>query len=162
MNSRIVWNSAAIAVGIGLMAQGAASAAAGPFTDMAGDWSGGGHVTMSSGSRERLRCRASNSVGQDGQNLDLSIRCASDSYKFDLSGYITNNNGALSGKWSEPNYNSAGSLTGRMNGNHVSARAVGNTFSARLSMSGSANRLSVTISPDATEVKQVSLSFQRR
>ena len=140
---------------------GGAPALAGPFTTMAGEWSGGGQVTLSSGS-ERLRCRASNSSGQGGDVLNLSIKCASDSYKIDLSGYIRNNNGAVSGEWSETNYNSAGSLQGRVSGGRVNALAVGNTFSARLSMSSASNRLSVTIHPEATDVKQVSLSFQKR
>ena len=154
--------SAVIALSTALsLTQGGAPALAGPFTTMAGEWSGGGQVTLSSGS-ERLRCRASNSSGQDGDVLNLSIKCASDSYKIDLSGYIKNNNGAVSGEWSETNYNSAGSLQGRASSGRVSALAVGNTFSARLSMSSGGNKLSVTIHPEATDVKQVSLSFQKR
>jgi len=154
--------SAALALAIGLMLwQSGAEAIAGPFTGLAGSWSGDGKLTSSSGS-ERLRCRASYSVGRDGDELELSIRCASDSYKIDLSGYMTNSNGSISGKWSEPNYNSAGLITGRVNGSHISARAVGNTFSARLSMTSGSSRMSVTIRPEGTDVKQVSLSFRKR
>lgn len=159
---RITSASAALALAIGLLLwQSGAPAVAGPFTGMAGSWSGDGRLTSSSGS-ERLRCRASYSVGRDGDELELSIRCASDSYKIDLSGYMINNNGSISGKWSEPNYNSAGTLSGRVSGGHISARAVGNTFSARLSMTTGGRHMSVTIRPDATDVKQVSLSFRRR
>lgn len=139
-----------------------APASAGPFTPMAGEWTGSGQVTVSSGSNERLRCRASNSAGQDGEVLNLSIKCASDSYKIDLSGYIKNSNGAVSGEWSETNYNSAGSLQGHVSAGRINALAIGNTFSARLSMIGTGNKLSVTFQPEAVDVKQVSLSFQRR
>jgi hypothetical protein len=117
---------------------------------------------MSDGKRERLRCRASYSVGQDGEAVDIAIRCASDSYKFDLSGYLRNNNGSVSGQWSETNFNSAGTLSGRASGNSINAQAVGSTFSAGLSMTTSGGRQSVTIRPGVTEVRQVSLSFQRR
>lgn len=56
-----------------------------PFTGMAGSWSGSGTISMSDGSRERIRCRANYSVGSGGAALQQQLRCASDSYRFDLS-----------------------------------------------------------------------------
>jgi hypothetical protein len=163
MSIRSTAGFAALALAAALaLSQSAGTAAAGPFSGMAGSWSGGGLVSLASGSRERLRCRASNSVDSGGDNINLSIRCASDSYKIDLSGYIKNSNGSLSGQWSETNYNSAGSLTGRASGNHINAHAVGNTFSALISMSGTGSQMSVSIRPQATDVRQVSLSFRKR
>jgi len=136
--------------------------AAGPFADLTGDWSGSGYITMSDGKRERLRCRASYAVTSEGEAVDIAIRCASDSYKFDLSGYLRNSNGAVSGRWSETNFNSSGTLNGRASGNSIKAQAVGSTFSAGLSMNTSGSRQSVTIVPGVKEVRQVSLSFQKR
>ena len=164
MNPRTTAKIAALALAMGfLLAQGGTQAlAAGLFSGLAGDWSGSGHITMSDGKRERLRCRASYSVGQGGDTVDIAIRCASDSYKFDLSGYLRNNNGSVSGQWSETNFNSAGTLNGRASGNSINAQAVGSTFSAGLSITTSGGRQSVTIRPGVTEVQQVSLSFQRR
>ena len=164
MNPRTAVRTAALALAMGfLLVQGSAQAlAAGPFSDLAGDWSGSGYITMSDGKRERLRCRAGYSVGQDGETVDIAIRCASDSYKFDLSGYLRNNNGSVSGQWSETNFNSAGTLSGRASGNSINAQAVGSTFSAGLSITTSGGRQSVTIRPGVTEVRQVALSFQRR
>jgi hypothetical protein len=162
MIPRITSAAAATALAIGfLLAPGESQAVAGPFSDLAGSWSGGGHLTMSDGKRERLRCRASYSVGQDGNTVDFGIRCASDSYKFDLSGYLRNSNGSVSGQWSETNFNSAGTLSGRASGSRISAQAVGSTFSAGFSMSTSGSRQSVTIRPEVKEVRQVSLSFQK-
>ena len=161
MHSRPLSATVALAATL-LLACGGATAIAGPFSGMAGDWSGGGKLTSTSGSSERLRCRASNAVGSDGNTMDISIRCASDSYKIDLTGYVRNNNGTLSGQWSEPNYNSAGTLSGRVSGNRINARAIGNTLSAGLSMSGTGKHMSVTIRPQGTSVKAVSLSFRKR
>jgi hypothetical protein len=155
--------SAALALAIGVwLAPGGTPAFAGPFTIMDGSWSGDGKLVHANGTSERLRCRASYSVGRDGDNVDFTIRCASDSYKIDLSGFMSNNGGAISGKWSEPNYNSAGDLTGRSSGNRVTANAVGNTFSARMSLTTGANQQSVTIRPSTTEISQVTLSFRKR
>ena len=164
MIPRTTAKAAALALAMGfLVAQGSTRAqAAGPFEDLSGDWSGSGYITMSDGKRERLRCRASYSVGGGGETVDMAIRCASDSYKFDLSGYLRNSNGSVSGQWSETNFNSAGTLSGRASGNSINAQAVGSTFSAGLSMTTSGGRQSVTIRPGVTEVRQVSLSFQKR
>ena len=41
--------------------------AGGPFAGMAGNWSGGGTVTLDDGSRERIRCRATYQVS--GPNM---------------------------------------------------------------------------------------------
>ena len=49
---------------------------------MAGNWSGGGTVTLDDGSSERIRCRATYKVG--GANMDMVLTCASDAYKFNL------------------------------------------------------------------------------
>lgn len=136
--------------------------AAGPFSGMAGEWSGGGIIAMTDGKRERLRCRANYAVDQDGNNVQLGIRCASDSYRFDLSGYVTHRGGSISGQWSETSYNSAGTLTGRASGNQLQALAIGNTFSARLTMATSGGRQSVTIRPEGTAVERVQLSLSKR
>ena len=79
----------------------ASHAQAGPFAGMAGVWSGGGTVTLDDGSSERIRCRATSAVGDRGAGLNLGLACASDSYKFDLSGNVVSDGGVLSGTWSE-------------------------------------------------------------
>ena len=80
---------------------------------MAGVWSGGGTVTLDDGSIERIRCRETAAVGAGGAGLNLTLTCASDSYKFDLSGNVLSQRGALSGTWSEASRGVTGSLEGR-------------------------------------------------
>src|SRR5882757_5118969 len=88
-------------------------AQSGPFSGMAGNWSGGGTLTLDDGSTERIRCRASYAVGAGGTGLNLNLLCASDSYKFDLRGNVVADHGALSGSWSEASRGITGSLEGR-------------------------------------------------
>jgi len=160
---RLASGFAALALAVGfLLTPNGAAAIAGPFSDMAGEWSGSGKLTYTNGTNERLRCRANYTVRRNGDTVDLSIRCASDSYKIDLSGYMTNDNGTISGRWSEPNYNAAGDLVGRVSGSKVDARAIGNTFSARLSMTTGENNQSVTIHPETVDVTQILVSFRKR
>jgi hypothetical protein len=112
---------------------------------MAGAWSGGGTVTLDDGSIERIRCRETAAVGAGGTGLNLTLACASDSYKFDLSGNVVSERGALSGTWSEASRGVTGSLEGRGgNGNfEVVASAAG--FTARLSVATRGSRQSVSI-----------------
>ena len=112
---------------------------------MAGVWSGGGTVTLDDGSTERIRCRETAAVGAGGAGLNLTLTCASDSYKFDLSGNVVSERGVLSGTWSEASRGVTGSLEGRGgNGNfEVVANAAG--FNARLSVATRGSRQSVSI-----------------
>jgi hypothetical protein len=89
------------------------SAQSGPFAGMAGNWSGGGTVTLDDGSTERIRCRASCAVGAGGSGLNQTLACASDSYKFDLISNVVAERGSLSGTWSESTRGVSGNPEGR-------------------------------------------------
>jgi hypothetical protein len=138
----------------------ASHAQSGPFAGMAGNWSGGGTVTLDDGSSERLRCRATYAVGGGGTALNQSLTCASDSYKFILSSNVMSQGGALSGTWSESSRGVNGSLEGRgANGNfQVIASAPG--FTANLSLATRGNRQSVIIRSDSA-FRSASISLSR-
>jgi hypothetical protein len=120
-------------------------AQSGPFAGMAGNWSGGGTVTLDDGSTERLRCRSSDAVGAGGNGLSLSLVCASDSYRFDLRSDVISDRGTLSGSWSESSRGINGNLEGRgANGNfQVVASAPG--FTANISLATRGARQSILI-----------------
>jgi hypothetical protein len=138
----------------------ASHAQSGPFAGMAGNWSGGGTVTLEDGSSERIRCRASYAVGGGGTGLNQSLTCASDSYKFILSSNVVSEGGALSGTWSEASRGVSGTLQGRgSNGNfQVLASAPG--FDANISLSTRGNRQSILIRAQ-TQFKSASISMSR-
>ena len=123
----------------------ASHAQSGPFAGMAGNWSGAGTVTLDDGSIERIRCRAAYAVGAGGIGLNLSLVCASDSYKFDLRGNVISDRGALSGTWGESSRGINGTLEGRgANGNfQVVASAAG--FTANLTLTTRGNRQAIGI-----------------
>lgn len=145
------------------VAGGAAQAAIGsPFRAMAGSWVGGGMVSMADGQQERLRCRAAYDVGGRGDALRLNIRCASASYNINLVGDVQARGNLISGTWSETSRNASGTLSGRAYGDHIEATAQGQNFAANLSMTTRGNRQSITIHPAGTEIRAVSLGFERR
>jgi hypothetical protein len=142
-----------IVAGLALLAatvSGSASyAQSGPFTGLAGNWSGGGTVALDDGSTERIRCRATYAVGGGGNGLNLTLTCASDSYKFSFTSNVVAQGGALSGTWSESSRGVSGSLEGRgSNGNfQVIASAAG--FNANLTLRTSGNKQSVVIKAES-------------
>src|SRR5260221_1724448 len=91
-------------------------AQAGPFTGFNGSWSGNGTVALSDGTTERIRCKASYNVNSTGLGLKQTLRCASDSYKFDLSTDVTSQGNRISGNWSEASRNIFGTLQGTAGG----------------------------------------------
>ena len=61
----------AVALLISLSGLQGHAAPAGPFTGMAGSWSGVGSLTMANGAQERMRCRANYQVGGNGSEMQL-------------------------------------------------------------------------------------------
>src|SRR5258708_36975548 len=84
-----------------------------PFAAMAGSWSGGGVLNTTDGNQERLRCRASYDVAGTGEALRLNLRCASESYNFDLASEVEYRGGAISGQWREASRKASGTISGR-------------------------------------------------
>jgi hypothetical protein len=138
-----------------------AQAESGPFAALEGSWSGEGNITTSGGLRERLRCRATYRTGEGGDHVRISLRCASDSYNFDLAGDVEHRNGAISGSWTEASRNASGTISGRAHGDQIEANAKGDTFSVNLSLTTRGNRQAVTIQSLAAEVTNVSITLNK-
>lgn len=141
---------------------GAAQAEPSPFHAMAGSWAGSGTLSMASGERERLRCRAAYNVGGSGAQLRLNIRCASDSYNIDLSSDVAYRGGEISGEWAESSHNASGTIAGHASGDRIEAQARGQSFSAGLSLTTRGSRQVVSIRPAGAEITAVNLELQRR
>jgi hypothetical protein len=149
------------AVGVGaalLLSVSAGHAQSSPFAGFSGTWSGNGKVSLSDGSSERLRCRATYTVDGSGRALRQTLRCASDSYKFDLSSNVTSNGNNISGSWSEASRNIVGNLRGTAGGGqiNVSVEAVG--FSAHLTLRTNGNKQTVQISSPG-DIRDVSITM---
>lgn len=153
---------AVVALFVATVFGSASYAQSGPFAGMAGNWAGGGTVTLEDGSTERLRCRASEAVGAGGNGLNLSLLCASDSYKFDLRGNVISDRGALTGSWSESSRGINGTLEGRGGGGNFQVLATAAGFAAQLSVTTRGNRQSVAIRAQQSGFRGASMSLSRR
>jgi hypothetical protein len=149
------------AAGVGaalLLSASAAQAQAGPFGPLAGSWSGNGTITMSDGASERIRCRAKYTPG--GSALQITLRCASDSYRFELSSDVTANGNNLNGTWSEESRGINGSLSGTSSGGQFDVFVQASGFAANISVRTTGPRQSVSISSKG-DIRTVSISMTR-
>ncbi len=144
-----------------LQAQSAAEAGTNPFATLPGTWSGAGTIMMANGTSERIRCRAAYSVTAGGRKLVQDLRCASDSYKFELRTNVDLDGGVLSGVWSETIRNAAGNVSGRASGSLIQARVEGAAFNANLAVTTRGDRQSVVIRPIGSEFTEVSITLRK-
>lgn len=160
---RAVLASLLLLAGASPSLQSTAEAASNPFVGLAGSWSGTGTIRLASGDSERIRCRATYRVGDSGLSLQQDLRCASDSYRFDVESEITYNAdaGRVSGIWAETNYSAGGFLSGSVRGGQIEARVEGRSFSAAVAVTTNGNQQSVTIRPQGTDVTEVAVTMRR-
>ena len=127
---------------------------------MKGAWSGPGSITVN-GNKERLRCRATYDVKNNDLTVDLHIRCASDSYKFDLQGGLNYVSGSVTGHWSESANGTAGAISGTIKGGVFRATVTGAHFAARMSVSTRGNSQSVAIDSPGSQISSVTISLAK-
>jgi hypothetical protein len=161
--SRAAMRGIAAALLVCLLAVGAGHAqGVAPFSLLAGEWAGSGTIELSS-AREPIKCRAAYDVLEDRSNLQLNIRCASDSYNFDLRASAIYVSGTIKGSWSEATRNAAGTISGKAEGDRFHVVATGPAFTADLTLVTHGNKQSVTIKSQDKDssMKGVSITLQR-
>ena len=142
---------------------GHAQRGVGPFERLAGQWTGSGTIDLSNGAREPIRCRAGYDVLAARRNLQINIRCASDSFNFNLYSSAVLSGRAVSGTWSESTHGIAGTISGTAEGDHIHVRAESLAFTANLSLATHGSRQSVLIravDPNAS-IKGATIALRR-
>lgn len=137
------------------------SHAASPFETLAGSWSGRGKVEFNDGQSEQLRCSAYYKSMANGNQLRLSIRCASAAAKVDLRATLAYAGGSVSGSWEERTFNVAGNVSGSAtsSGIRLAYSGGGTGGSMNVSMSRSSHQVSITST--GSGLKAVTMSLGR-
>jgi hypothetical protein len=141
-----------------LLSVSAGYAQSGPFAGFNGAWSGNGTVSLSDGTTERIRCKADYKVNGTGLGLKQNLRCASDSYKFDLSSDVTSEGERIFGNWSEASRNIFGNLQGTAGRGQINALVEAVGFTANLTLRTSGNKQTVLISSKG-EIRGVTITM---
>jgi hypothetical protein len=134
-----------------------------PFDRLAGQWSGSGTIELSNGTHESIRCRAAYDALHDQRKLQLNIRCASESFNFDLRANAHYSGGAITGSWSESTRNVAGTISGRAEGDRFQVVARASSFAASLTVVTHGGRQSVVIRSQDSQasVRGASINLRR-
>jgi len=150
-----------VAALFGYVAEAGAQASGGnPLPRLAGHWSGRGTITMDDGTRERIRCLADYSP--EGENMRIGLRCASDSYQFELTSHVVYADGQISGNWDETTHSAAGTLSGTASPSLIRLRAAGPTFAALISISVHPTSQLVSIRSPGSKMSDVAITLSRK
>ncbi len=139
-------------------------AAMGPFAGFTGSWSGTGTVHTAGNPPERIRCKANyRPRGSSGRDVDLQLRCASDSYNFDLAGqFSADDKNQISGNWTERTRSTGGTVNGTASGERLDIHVESAGFAADLVLITRDRRQSITIdSHGAGQIVKASISLSR-
>jgi hypothetical protein len=153
--------AAALTAGLLSFAIETSQAADGLLAQFAGSWTGAGKITVQNGSSERIRCRSSNGHNTSGNAMSMNLRCASDSYRFELASDINSDGNNISGSWNETTRGVVGSLSGKVNGNNIQATANAVGFNASLAIRSSGGSLTVLIRSPGSEISEVAISMTK-
>jgi hypothetical protein len=149
------------AIGAGaalLLSASATYAQTGPFAGLHGAWSGHGTIALSDGSTERIRCKADYKVTSTGLGLKQNLRCASDSYKFELSSDVTCQGDHVSGNWSEASRNISGNLQGTAGHGQIDVLVEAVGFAANLILRTTGAKQTMQMNSKG-EIRGVSISM---
>jgi len=122
-------------------------AESGPFAGFEGHWSGTGTIKPADKPAERIRCDATyRPRGSSQHEVDLQLRCESDSYKFDLAGQFQADEGNhISGSFTERTRGVGGSVVGNAHGDRMQIHVESSAFSATMVLTTRGRSQSVSI-----------------
>jgi hypothetical protein len=139
----------------------AAPVSAQTLENVAGSWAGSGMMKPSDGPQERVRCKANYVVGNAGLSVKMTVRCASDAYKMELSANIDQQGTNLSGNWFESQYRQGGKVSGRNLDGLIEAKVEGETITALLTVLTKGTRQTFSMESPGAWISRVTINLVR-
>lgn len=132
------------------------------FQRLSGEWSGWGWIETATGDRERIRCQITYKLSAANRNISQVLRCASANYNIDGSTDLKNDKGRIAGKWREKTYNAEGEVTGQVTSNYMSLALTSTTQTISVSVTTPSKcRQALSIKPDNSDIKKITVNFKR-
>jgi len=134
-----------------------------PLAKFAGNWLGNGLIYLSSGNKERIRCRGGFTPGEsfNGSSLKLELRCAGDSYTFELQSELIYEAGQITGLWSEVSRGLNGKVMGTIKDDQVQAQVESANFTATLELISLGDKQQIRITSPGSEMTDVLIGLVR-
>lgn len=162
LRNKFSWILASVGVVAMLSVLPVSAGNAGPFSGMSGAWTGSGRITMSDGSSEPVKCKATYTAPETGTAIEQVLRCASDSYKFNVRSDIEADGDALSGNWIETTYGLEGTFAGKAVGQKIEGKVRGSGLLVGVALLTRGNEQRVRILSQGTQMREVNLKLKRR
>ena len=135
-------------------------AQSGSFAGYAGNWTGSGAITIADSGTERIRCKGVYTTDSAATALQQNIKCASDSYKFELTSDVVAAGGQVKGSWSEASRNVNGTVEGSIAGPDINALVTTNGYAATFNVRTTGNKQSISISSKG-ELRGVTIALTK-
>ena len=147
---------------VDLHAEGAAKVNV--FTKFVGNWIGNGKIFLSSGKQENIRCRGTFSPNEvvAGVGMKLELRCANETFNFELQSEINYNGTQVSGNWTERSRGLNGTISGSMKGDEINAVVESQTFTAMMDLINNGDKQQVRITSPGSEMSDVLIGLIRK
>jgi len=135
--------------------------ASGPFASLIGWWSGEGRLGFKEGQIETVRCRATYLAGATANALDQTIRCAAASGAIEVKATVVENDGKLTGTWSERLHDISGDITGEITPRGFKVRIASSRLTAGMDIAVRSDRQIVEIQFHDSTLVGLTLMLQK-
>src|SRR5262249_32705176 len=116
-----------------------------PFAKLVGRWLGDGRLGITGGASERVKCRVTYVLVDEGHQVRQTIRCAADSGSIEVQSTVVHAAGNLSGTWKELSRNWSGDLAGTVTASGFKVAIKGSELNANMDIIVKDNRQIVEI-----------------
>jgi hypothetical protein len=153
--------AAGLAGAVALAPQIGAADTASPWAKFVGNWRGSGEVIEADGTREHISCRGKYSTSSGGEALSLAIKCASDSYSFDIGSYLVASGQSVSGDWQEYSRKIQGHVTGHVGDGQMEGSIAGASFTAETSVRVAGRKQTLSLRAKGAQSVRAEISLTR-
>ena len=126
--------AASFAGAMAIWSQIGAAQSDGPFAMFTGSWGGSGEAVGAHGHREQIRCRAVDSLSENGEAATQTLVCAGASYQIDINSHVVAQGHSIQGHWQEATRQVQGNLTGWIAGGQFEGNVAGSNLTARVTL----------------------------
>ena len=137
----------------------AGTASANVLANFPGRWTGWGSVSLESGESEKVKCVATYFLENGQSDLRQNLRCASPSYKIDVTASLKVAGTAVTGIWQERTNQSSGPLTGKFDDSGMNVSVKGETFSATMAITTTSCKQTIKIAPKGLGIARISIDL---
>jgi hypothetical protein len=130
-----------------------------PFLKYGGRWAGGGYIHLSNETKERIRCQATFTPSE--MSLNIALRCAGDSYNFDVQSDLNYDGGSVSGGWNESRLGINGNVRGGIYGGNIRAVIESMAFNATFDLTIAGEQQQIKIQSPGSEISAVFIGLNR-